>query len=326
MSVDMKSMIDAGVHFGHRVQKWNPKMRPFIFGRRGGIHIIDLQKTVEATQAALKFVQEMAAKGQRMIFVGTKRQAVEATQEAALKCQQFYVTKRWLGGTLTNFQTIKASIDRLRKLEIIKEKGEFQFLNKREQARMEKEYERLRDGLAGIRDMKELPGMMFVVDLRKERIAVLEARCLRLPIISLADTNTDPGVADYPIPGNDDAIRSIRLFTDLVAEAYLKGSKEFHIRKQMEVDKEDQAAVQPRKSSSKKEEGEGSGEGPVVMKKARRKLVAAGTADDVEIEMEVAQESVGESNSSTELQAKAKDVKESKEASTISQKSEKEKA
>ncbi len=285
--VTMKEMLDAGVHFGHQIQRWNPKMKPFVFGERGGIHIIDLQKTVVAAQMALDFVKKASARGERMIFVGTKKQAIEPIQEAAKKCDQYFITKRWLGGTLTNFQTIKASIDRLRKLEIMKDKGDFEYFSKKELARVEKEHTRLVDYLEGIRDMKDLPGVIFVVDLKKEHIAVAEAKRLGIKVIGIADTNTDPEMIDYPIPGNDDAIRSIKLFADLVADAYLEGAKEYKIRKQAEADKAEQAAKEER--TKPKEDTEG---GPSVVKMTKRKLVAAGTADDVEIEIELEQQAV----------------------------------
>ena len=284
--VTMKDMLDAGVHFGHQVQRWNPKMKPFVFGERGGIHIIDLQKTVVATKLAQDFVRKAAADGKKMIFVGTKKQAIEPVQEAAKKCNQFFVTKRWLGGTLTNFSTIKASIDRMRKLEIMKEKGEFDLFSKKEIARVEKEFARLTEYLEGIREMKETPGAMFVVDLKKEHIAVAEAKRLGIPVVGIADTNSDPGVIEYPIPGNDDAIRSIKLFANLMADAYLEGEKEWQVRKAAEADK----AAEEEKKAEKDRKAEAATQddgGPSVVKMTKRKLVAAGTADEKEIELEL---------------------------------------
>ena len=199
-SVTMKQMLDSGVHFGHQTQRWNPKMKPYVFCARGGIHIIDLQKSVVRARISATFVKDMAAEGGRMIFVGTKKQAVEPIQEAAKRSEQFWVTKRWLGGTLTNFVTIKERIDRLKKIDRMSEKGEMDFFSKKERARIEKEYARLQDYLEGIREMKEAPSAMFVVDLNKEHIAVAEAKRLGIPVIGIADTNVDPDIIDYPIP------------------------------------------------------------------------------------------------------------------------------
>lgn len=278
----MKEMLDAGVHFGHQTQKWNPKMKPYVFGARGGIHIIDLQKTVIAAQNAAAFVRKEAAEGAKIIFVGTKKQAVDPIQEAAKKIGQYYVTKRWLGGTLTNFTTIKASIDRLRKIDLMKEKGEFGFFNKKERSMMEKDYAKLNEYLEGIRDMKEVPTLMFVIDLKKEHIAVLEAKRLGIPVIAIADTNTDPEVIDFPIPGNDDAIRSITLFTNLIADAYAEGAKEYESKARARSDKDSDVREKPRVAAAAAQEA-----GPAVSRKPKRKLVAAGTADDVEIALEL---------------------------------------
>ncbi len=276
MRVSIKEMMDAGVHFGHQTERWNPRIKPYVHSTKDGIHIIDLQKTVVATKVALDFVKDIASQGKRMIFVGTKKQSVKVIKEAALSCGQFYVIKRWLGGTITNFVTIKASIDRLRKLEIMKEKGEFEHLSKKEMASVTKEFDRLEEYLSGIRDMKEPPGAVFVVDLKKEHIAVAESNKVGIPVIAIADTNTDPGQVPYPIPGNDDAIRSIKLFSNLIAEAYNEGSKIWDKQKAM-VETEEKVEKKVEKS------------GPTVMKMSRR-LVAAGTADDVEIKLELDKE------------------------------------
>lgn len=285
--VTMKEMLDAGVHFGHQTQKWNPKMKPYVFGNRGGIHIIDLQKTLVAAQRAAEFVKKEAANGARIIFVGTKKQAVDPIQTAAKRCGQYYVTKRWLGGTLTNFQTIKASIDRLRKIDIMREKGELNFFNKKERSQIDKDYMKLNEYLEGIREMKEVPTLMFVIDLKKEHIAVAEAKRLRIPVIAIADTNTDPEIIDFPIPGNDDAIRSITLFTDLIADAFAEGAKEWETKARARADKEE-PTTKREKAAAAATAAKDSG-GPQVTKKPRRKLVAAGTADDVEIAMELEQ-------------------------------------
>lgn len=302
--VTMKEMLDAGVHFGHQTQRWNPKMKNYVYTARGGIHIIDLQKTVVRAQKAAEFVKEIAANGGRLIFVGTKKQAIEPVQEAAQKCGQYYVTKRWLGGMLTNFETIKSSIGRLRKIDQMKEKGEDKFLTKKERAGLEKEYLRLSEFLNGIRDMKEMPSAMFVVDLPKEHIAVAEATRLGIPVVGIADTNSDPEVIEYPIPGNDDAIRSIKLFANMVADAYMEGAKTWEQKlrtmtdKQSDLAKEEKAEGreeapkrrQPRAGGAKPEAAAAAKKpaGPAVVKATKaRKLVAAGTAEDVEIQAEL---------------------------------------
>ncbi len=297
--ITMKDMLDAGVHFGHQTQRWNPKMKPYVYTDRGGIHIIDLQKSVVSAKNAADFVMKVASEGGRLIFVGTKKQAVEPIKEAAAKCGQYHVTKRWLGGMLTNFQTIKSSIDRLKKIDQMREKGELDFFSKKERARMEKEYVRLNDYLDGIRDMKDAPSCMFVVDLNKEHIAVAEAKRIGIPVVGIADTNVDPEAIDFPIPGNDDAIRSIKLFANLVADAYLEGAKRYQETIRASGDKREAAPEQreqrPARGDDRPQRGpRGDGPAPapaVVVKvtKASRKLVAAGTAEDVEIQMEVEQ-------------------------------------
>ncbi len=299
--VTMKDMLDAGVHFGHQTQRWNPKMKPYVYTARSGIHIIDLQKTVVKAHKAYDFIKDVAANGGKLIFVGTKKQAVEPIQEAATRCGQYYVTKRWLGGMLTNFETIKASIDRLRRIDQMREKGELNYLTKKERARIDKEAGRLTDFLNGIRDMKEMPSAMFVVDLPKEHIAVAEAKRLGIPVVAIADTNCNPEVVEYAIPGNDDAIRSIKLFSNMVADAFIEGAKlwDQKIRtqtdKQSDIDKDDQEArgdakEAPRQRRTRPGSAEAAkkAEGPTVVKVTKaRKLVAAGTAEDVEIQAEL---------------------------------------
>ncbi|HEX4923520.1 MAG TPA: 30S ribosomal protein S2 [Bdellovibrionales bacterium] len=293
VQITMKEMLDAGVHFGHQVQRWNPQMKNYVFGVRGGIHIIDLQKSLSGAQRAIEFTRKLAANGGGFVFVGTKKQAVEPIQEAAKKCGQFYVTKRWLGGTLTNFTTIKTSIDRLKRLDMMKEKGEWNYFSKKERAKMEKEYQRLNEYLEGIREMRAPPAAMFVVDLKKEHIAIAEAKRLGIPVVGIADTNSDPTQIDYPIPGNDDAIRSIKLFANLVAEAYNEGAKDYEMKIRASTDKASDtekearapraaAAAAPAPTDTK------TAGGPSVVKVTKtRKLVAAGLADDVEIQMEL---------------------------------------
>lgn len=290
--ITMKDMLDAGVHFGHQTQRWNPKMKPYVYTDRGGIHIIDLQKSVVSAKNAAEFVQKVAAEGGRMIFVGTKKQAVEPIKEAAQKCGQFFVTKRWLGGMLTNFQTIKSSIDRLKKIDQMREKGELDFFSKKERARMEKEYVRLTEYLDGIRDMKDAPAAMFVVDLNKEHIAVAEAKRMGIKVVGIADTNVDPEEIDYPIPGNDDAIRSIKLFSNLVAEAYLEGSKKYQEKVRAMGNKTAEEQPREERPTRRAEAQAAAAGGPSVVKVNKgRKLVAAGTAEDVEIQMELEQPS-----------------------------------
>jgi len=297
--VTMKEMLDAGVHFGHQTQRWNPKMKPFVYMARGGIHIIDLQKTVVRANNAAEFVKEIASNGGRMIFVGTKKQAIEPIQEAAARCGQYYVTKRWLGGMLTNFSTIKTSIDRLKRIDQMREKGDFDFLTKKERAGIEKESLRLTEFLNGIRDMKDSPKVMFVVDLPKEHIAVAEAKRLGIPVVGIADSNSDPEAIEHPIPGNDDAIRSIKLFANLVADAYIEGAQIYEQKLRSSTDKQSDVVAEEEmtdKEAPKKRPAARGGvrpdpkkaEGPTIVKVQKaRKLVAAGTAEDVEIQAEL---------------------------------------
>lgn len=297
--VTMKEMLDAGVHFGHQTQRWNPKMKPYVFAARGGIHIIDLQKTVVRANQAADFVKEVAAEGGAAIFVGTKKQAIEPVQEAAKKCGQYFVTKRWLGGMLTNFETIKASIDRLRKIDTMKEKGEYNLLTKKERAGLDNEAIRLTEYLEGIKDMKTLPKVMFVVDMPKEHIAIAEAKKLGIKVVAIADTNSDPESVDFPIPGNDDAIRAIKLFSNLVADSFIEGAKIWEQKLRTQTDKGSDLSKEKTADASKearpargprgaKPEDKKPAAGPAVVKASKtRKLVAAGTADLVEIEAEL---------------------------------------
>ena len=284
--VTLKDMLDSGVHFGHQTQRWNPKMKPYVFGDRGGIHIIDLQKTLEKTKQALAAVEEKAAQGEKIIFVGTKKQAVEAVQEAAQKCGGFYINKRWLGGTLTNFVTIKQSIDRLKKIDQMRDKGELGYFSKKERSQIEKEYAKLNDFLEGIREMKEPPGMIFIVDVTKEHIAVKEAKNMDMTVFGICDTNSDPEPIQYPIPGNDDAIRSIKLFCELVAQAYNAGAKKWEEKRRAQTDKESDLVAEVKPRARKKEDSAPSGPSVIRANKGR-KLVAAGTADEIEIMQEV---------------------------------------
>ena len=221
--ISMKQLLEAGVHFGHQTRRWNPKMKPYIFTERNGIYIIDLQKTVRKMDEAYRFVKEVAEAGDPVLFVGTKKQAQESVREEATRCNMFFVNQRWLGGTLTNYNTIKKRINRLHELEKMEDQGTFDVLPKKEVIQLRAEKERLEKFLGGIKNMKKLPGAIFIIDPRKERIAIAEARILGIPIVAIVDTNCDPEEIDYIIPGNDDAIRAVKLITSKIAEAVLEG-------------------------------------------------------------------------------------------------------
>lgn len=221
--ISMKQLLEAGVHFGHQTRRWNPKMAPYIFTERNGIYIIDLQKTVKKVDEAYDFLRSVAEEDKSILFVGTKKQAQEAVKEEALKSGMFYVNERWLGGMMTNFATIRKSINRLKELEAMEEDGTFEVLSKKEVLALKREQEKLEKSLGGIKDMEELPGALFIVDPRKERIAVAEAKKLNIPIVAIVDTNCDPDEIDYVIPGNDDAIRAVKLLTSRMADAVIEG-------------------------------------------------------------------------------------------------------
>jgi small subunit ribosomal protein S2 len=223
--ITIREMMEAGVHFGHQTRRWNPKMKSFIFGARNGIHIIDLQQTVRAFTRAYNFLVQTVGGGRPVLLVGTKKQAQEVIRDEAARAGQFCVTNRWLGGTLTNFHTVKGSIDRLHSIEKMATDGTFDRMTKKEVLGITREREKLEKALGGIKEMSELPGAVFIVDVVKEHIAVTEARRLEIPIVAVVDTNCDPDLIDYPIPGNDDAIRSIKLFASKVADACLLGQK-----------------------------------------------------------------------------------------------------
>ena len=224
--VGMKELLEAGVHFGHQTRRWNPKMKKYIFVERSGIYIIDLQKTLVCLEEALNAVAALAAKSKTILFVGTKKQAKDAIEEEAQRCGMYYVTERWLGGMLTNFRTIKSNIGRLKELEAMSEDGRMDQLSKKEASRLQKEKQKLQKIFTGIKQMDSLPDMLFVIDAKKERIAVAEGRRLGIPIVAVVDTNSDPDLIDYPIPGNDDAIRAIRLFARLVSDAVVESRME----------------------------------------------------------------------------------------------------
>ena len=223
--ISMKQLLEAGVHFGHQTRRWNPKMAQYIFTERNGIYIIDLQKTVRKIDEAYMFVRDIALEGKTVLFVGTKKQAQESIESEAKRCGMYYVNNRWLGGTLTNFRTIQTRIKRLNDIDAMEKNGQFEMLPKKEVIKLCAEREKLLKNLGGIREMKKLPGALFIVDPRKERIAVQEARILGIPIVAIVDTNCDPDEIDYVIPGNDDAIRAVKLIAGNLADAVLKGKQ-----------------------------------------------------------------------------------------------------
>lgn len=266
--VTMKELLEAGVHFGHQTRRWNPKMKKYIFGSRNGIYIIDLQQTVKLFKTAFDFITNTVADGKSVLFVGTKKQARESIYEEANRCEMYYVHNRWLGGMLTNFQTIKKSIDRLNYLNNIENDSSINLYPKKERISLQKEREKLDSTLGGIRSMKSVPGAIYVVDPKKESIAVREGRRLGIPIVSILDTNCDPDLIDYVIPGNDDAIRSIHLITSRIADACIEGSKRLAEKDQAATDKggEAETAVEAEKAAGPMEReiiSNGS-EGPIV--------------------------------------------------------------
>ena len=223
-TLEIKDLLKAGAHFGHQTHKWNPKMKPYVYGERNGIYIMDLSKTIPLAKKAYDFIKKTSSEGRPVLFVGTKRQASEVVKEAAKSCGAYYVTHRWLGGMLTNFKTIGLSIDKLRKVEKMKENGDFELLTKKERSKIEKDVAKLERNLGGIKDMRKLPGAIFIVDPSSERIAINEARNLNIPVVAITDTNCDPEGINYVVPGNDDAIKSITLFADYFASSVSQGS------------------------------------------------------------------------------------------------------
>jgi small subunit ribosomal protein S2 len=224
-ALPLKSLLDAGVHFGHQTKRWNPKMRQYIYGARNGVHIIDLDQTARLFTKAFNFLHETAARGGNVLFIGTKRQAQEIIQEESVRSNSFYVVNRWLGGTLTNFRTIKQGLERMRQLERMKEDGTYLQIPKKEVSKLEKEHDRFEKYIGGLKNMTALPAAVFIIDPAMETIAVQEARKLQIPIVAVTDTNCDPDLIDYPIPGNDDAIRAIRLVTARLADAVIEGAQ-----------------------------------------------------------------------------------------------------
>ncbi|MDF1592242.1 MAG: 30S ribosomal protein S2 [Desulfobacterales bacterium] len=298
--VTMKELLEAGVHFGHQTKRWNPKMKPYIFGARNGIYIVDLQKTVRMFKTVYDFIVDTVANGRSVLFVGTKKQARDAIYEEANRCEMFYVHNRWLGGMLTNFQTIKKSIDRLNYLNTIQNDGTINLFPKKERLQLAKERVKLDDNLGGIRSMNRLPGAIFVIDPNNESIAVREGRRLNIPIAAVVDTNCDPDEVDYPIPGNDDAIRAIRLLTSKIADACLAGKELLAEKQQAEADKEIDEKSEVAAASAELKPGErkiisDGTKGPVVeiIKRSTQEAVAKFENDDID-EASETEERLGE--------------------------------
>lgn len=274
-AVTMKQMLEAGVHFGHQTKRWNPKMKPFIFGARNGIYIIDLQQTVGLWRRAYDFIADLSSRGEKVLFIGTKKQAQEVISEEANRAGMFFVNNRWLGGTLTNFKTVKGSIERLRTIERMEADGTFEKLLKKEVLTLSREREKLMRSLGGIKDMTRLPGAVFIVDPKKEHIAVAEANRLQIPVVAIVDTNCDPDMIDYVIPGNDDAIRSVKLFTASIADACIEGTNR-HQESLAESKAMMQAELERKQAQKAAPQQEG---GPQVERVARAVPEAATQAD-----------------------------------------------
>jgi len=240
----MKELLEAGVHFGHQTKSWNPKMKDYIFGQRNGIYIIDLQKTIKIFKESLQFIEDIVVQGKEVLIVGTKKQAQDIIKDYALKCETSYVNQRWLGGLLTNFTVIRGSVERLLEMDEMKEDGRWDLLSKKEQSRMDKVYRKLNKNLGGIRNMTGMPGALFVIDSTREDIAILEAQKLKIPVVAVVDTNGDPENINYPIPGNDDAVRAIELFTLKVTDAILEGKKRKLDQELQETKKDEETVVE----------------------------------------------------------------------------------
>ncbi|MFP3958973.1 MAG: 30S ribosomal protein S2 [Spirochaetaceae bacterium] len=254
--VTMKNLLESGVHFGHQTKRWDPRMKKYIFAERNGIHIIDLQKTIGAIKEAYEAVRRTVINNQSVLFVGTKKQAQQAIEREATKCGMFYVNNRWLGGMLTNFATIRYSLARLKKIDKMEVDGTFEGLTKKEVARLNKERTRLEKNLGGIKEMKELPGIVFVIDTRKEAIAVAEAQRVGIPIVAVVDTNSNPEGIDYPIPGNDDAIRAINLFTSIISQAVIEADNEIGLEVIESLQEEEETGAEEGRTEAEGEEAE----------------------------------------------------------------------
>ncbi len=283
--VTMKSLLESGVHFGHQTKRWDPRMKKYIFTARNGIHIIDLQKTVVAIKEAYEVVRKQVKDGKSILFVGTKKQAQQAIEREAKRCGMYYINNRWLGGMLTNFQTIKKSIHRLKKIDKMEVDGTFEGLTKKEVAKLNTERARLEKNLGGIKDMKDLPGAIFIIDTRKEAIAVAEAKRMGIPIIAVVDTNCDPTDIDYPVPGNDDAIRAITLFTQIIANAVIDADNEVGIEIIENLQEEElaEAEIDPAAKEDVPEEAADE-EAPVEEPAAEAQAEAENTESETETE------------------------------------------
>jgi small subunit ribosomal protein S2 len=303
VSITMKQLLEAGVHFGHQTKRWNPKMKEYIFGERNGIYIIDLQKSLRLFKSAIQFVQELGATGKTILFLGTKRQAQDVIQEEAARCGMYYVNQRWLGGLLTNFVTIQKSLKRFRELEAMKANGQYDLFSKKEIARYERERKQLEKNLFGIKDMASLPDALFVIDTKKESIAIHEARKLDIPIIGVADTNCDPDEIDYIIPGNDDALRAIRLITNTVAQAYLDGKAIYEAQqKELAEQMEKQRQLQAQQAAAAREAAARA----AAAETAARKAAEGGEAGEAPAEGAAAQGEKPKTTVRRALQRKAK--------------------
>jgi small subunit ribosomal protein S2 len=268
VTVTMKELLEAGVHFGHQTKRWNPKMKEYIFGQRNGIYIIDLQKTIKIFKNALQFIKSVSESGKEVLLVGTKKQAQDIIKENSQKCESSYVNQRWLGGLLTNFSVIRGSVEKLIEMEEMKEDGRWELLSKKEQSKLEKVYRKLSKNLGGIKNMNELPGVLFIIDSTKEDIAIQEAQKLKIPIVAIVDTNGDPGDIDHPIPGNDDAVRAIELFTSKISQAIMDGKQKRMEMELQEAKKEepvgqegDPTTTEPQTPSSSESTSEEEGKG-----------------------------------------------------------------
>ena len=269
VSVTMKELLEAGVHFGHRTKRWNPKMKDFIFGKRNGIYIIDLQKTIKIFREATAFIETVAAEGKDILIVGTKKQAQDIVKDYALQCEACYVNQRWLGGLLTNNTVIRGSVDKLKELEEMKEDGRWDLLSKKDQSKQDKVFKKLSKNLGGVKNMKGMPGALIIIDSTKEDIAIAEARKLGIPIVAVVDTNADPDGIDYPIPGNDDAVRAIELFTSKLSEAVMEGKKKRMEKELVEAKQEEEEALEAEAEETEKDE-------PKVPEKTAEEILKAG--------------------------------------------------
>ena len=290
-AISIKQLLEAGVHFGHQTRRWNPKMKPFIFGKRNGVHIIDLQKTLPLFKEAVDFLTQLAAQGKTVLFVGTKSQAQETIEEEARRCGMYWVNNRWLGGLLTNFPTVQKSIKRYRELESMRDNGHYEKLSKKEVARLERERKKLEKNLLGIKEIDRCPDALFVVDSKEETIAIREAAKLKIPIVAIVDTNSDPDFIDYLIPGNDDALRAIKLFTGTMADAILAGKAVYSTRVEAEMKEVQEKAAKEAKEAAQRQ----------AAKEAKEEAAQRAAADKEEVETASAQPVVGEKKTEVEI-------------------------